>query len=65
MVLQPPQTRVCSGSKSLEASSGEAQLEADVAPPMEARRRRQHIGMATGPLAQRLAVTAGHQGLRC
>jgi hypothetical protein len=65
MVLQPPQTRVCSGSKSLEASSGEAQLEADIAPPMEALMQRQHSGMATGPLARRLAVMAGHQGLRC
>jgi hypothetical protein len=51
MVPQPPQTRVCSGSQSLEASSGEAQLEADIAPPMEALRQRQQIGLATGPLA--------------
>jgi uncharacterized protein involved in exopolysaccharide biosynthesis len=66
MVLQPPQTRVCSSSQSLEASSGEAQLEADIAPPMEAlRQQRQQIRMAAGLLAQRLAVTAGHQGLRC
>lgn len=65
MVSQPPQARVCSCSQSLEASSCVAQLEADIAPRIEALRQRQQIGMATGLLAQRLAVTAGHQGLTC
>jgi len=55
MVLQPPQTRVCSSPQSLEASSGVAQLEAEIAQLKQALRQRQHIGVATGLLAQRFA----------
>jgi hypothetical protein len=51
MVLLLPQARVCSGSQSLLASSGVAQLEAEIAQLKEAL-----IGVATGPLAQRFAI---------
>jgi hypothetical protein len=57
MVLQPPQTRVCSGSQSLETSSRGAQRESDIAQLKEALGQRQQIGLTTDLLAQRLAIT--------
>ena len=51
MVLQPPQARVSSGSQSLLASSGVAQLDAEIAQLKEAL-----VGVATGLLAQRFAI---------
>ena len=56
MVLQPI-ARVCSGSQSLKASSRATRLEADIAQLKEALRQRQQIGVATGLLAQRFAIT--------
>jgi outer membrane murein-binding lipoprotein Lpp len=38
MILQPPQARVCSGSRSLKASSHVAQMEAEIAQLNEALR---------------------------
>jgi hypothetical protein len=58
MVMQPPQQRVCSGSQSLEASSGMPQLEAETSQLNEALRQRQQIEVATDLLAQRFAI--GH-----
>ena len=55
MVWQSPQARVCSGFKSLVASSCVAQLEAEIAQLKQALRQRQHIGVATGLLAPRFA----------
>jgi hypothetical protein len=57
MVLQPSQTRVCSGSQSLETSSRGAQLESDIAQLKEALGQRQQIGLTTDLPAQRLAIT--------
>jgi AmiR/NasT family two-component response regulator len=57
MVLQPAQATVCSGPQSVEASSGVAQLAAEIAQLMESLRQRQQIGVATGLLAQRFAIT--------
>ena len=57
MVWQSPQARVCSGSKSLVASSCVAQLEAEIAQLKEALSQRQRIGVATGLLARRFAIT--------
>ena len=57
MVLQPPQARVCLGSQSPEASSRTAPLEAEIAQLKEALRQRQQIGVATGLLAHRFAIT--------
>ena len=48
MVWQSPQARVCSGFKSLVASSCVAQLEAEIAQLKEALSQRQRIGVATG-----------------
>ena len=57
MVLQPPQARVCSSSQSLETRSCVSQLESEIAQLKEALRQRQRIGVATGLLAQRFAIT--------
>ena len=57
MVLQPPQARVCSGSQSLEPSSGVAQLEAEIPELGDSLTHRQQIGVATGLLAQCFAIT--------
>jgi hypothetical protein len=57
MVLQPPQATVCSGPQSLEASSGAALLEAEIAQLNEVLRQPQLIGVATGLLARRFAIT--------
>ena len=54
MVWQSPQARVCSGSKSLVASSCVAQLEAEIAQLKEALSQRQRIGVTTG---RRFAIT--------
>jgi len=59
MVVQPPQTRVCLSCHSPEASSRTAQLEVEIAPLNEALRQRQQIGLATGLLAHRFAITPG------
>ena len=55
MALQPPRSRVCSGSQSLEASPRVALLVAEIAQLAEA--PRQQIGVATGLLAQRFAIS--------
>jgi AmiR/NasT family two-component response regulator len=57
MVLQPPQTRVCSSTQSLKAISRVAQLEAEIAQLKEALRQRQHVGMATDLLARGFAIS--------
>jgi hypothetical protein len=57
MVLQQPQVRVCSSCQSLEASSGVAQIEAEIAQLNEVLRQRQLMGVATGLLARRFAIT--------
>jgi hypothetical protein len=57
MALQPPQSRVCSGSQSLEASPRVALLVAEIAQLTEAPRQRQQIGVATGLLAQRFVIS--------
>jgi AmiR/NasT family two-component response regulator len=57
MVLQQPQATVCLGSQSLEPSSGVAQLEAEIPQLTEALRQRKQIGVATGLLARRFAIT--------
>jgi ANTAR domain len=57
MVSQPPPTEADSIFESLEASSRVAELEAQVAQLKEALARRQQIGVATGLLAQRFAIT--------
>jgi hypothetical protein len=57
MVLQPLQVRVCSGSRSLEASSCVAQMEAEIAQLKEALRQRQQMGVGTGLLARGIAMT--------
>lgn len=59
MALQPPQSRVCSGSQSLEASPRVALLVAEIAQLAEAPRQRQQIGVATGLLAQRFLSGPG------
>ena len=51
MALQPPRSRVCSGSQSLEASPRVALLVAEIAQLTEAPRQRKQIGVATGLLA--------------
>jgi hypothetical protein len=55
MVLQPT---VCSGSRSLAASSHVAQMKAEIAQLNEALRQRQQIGVGTGLLAPRFAITS-------
>ena len=57
MVPQPPPTEVGSILDSLEASTRVAELEAEVAQLKEALARRQQIGVATGLLAQRFAIS--------
>jgi hypothetical protein len=57
MVLQPPQTRVCSSPQSLKAISRVAQLEAEIAQLKEALRQRQYVGMATDLLAQGFPIS--------
>jgi hypothetical protein len=57
MALQPTQSRVCSGSQSLEASPRVALLVAEIAQLTEAPRQGQQIGVATGLLAQRFAIS--------
>ena len=57
MVLQPSQARVCSGSESLEAGSCVGAVKAEIAQLKEALRQRHQIGVATGLLAQRFAIT--------
>ena len=57
MVVQPPQTTVCLSCQSPEASSHTAQLEVEIAQLNEALRQRQQIGLATGLLAHRFAIT--------
>lgn len=54
MVSQPSPTEVGLVFESLEASS-QAQLEAEITQLKDALARRQRIGVATGPLAQRFA----------
>jgi hypothetical protein len=57
MVSQPPPTEVGSVLEILEASSRVEQLEAEIAQPKDALARRQQIGVATGLLAQRFAIS--------
>ena len=57
MVSQPPPTEVVSVLEILEASSRVAQLEAEIAQLKDALARRQQIGVATGLLAQRFAIS--------
>ena len=61
MVSQQPLTRIGSGfescSASMDSDSRLAQLEAEVAQLKEALQRRQQIGVATGLLAQRFAIS--------
>jgi ANTAR domain len=57
MVSQPPPTEVASILDSLEASARVAELESEVAQLKEALARRQQIGVATGLLAQRFAIS--------
>ena len=57
MVSQSPTTEVGLVLESLEASSRVAQLEAEIVHLKEALVRRQQIGVATGLLAQRFAIT--------
>jgi hypothetical protein len=57
MVLPPPQARVCSDSQSLEASPRVALLVAEVAQLKEAPGRRWQIGVATGLLFERFAIS--------
>ena len=57
MVSQPPPTEVGSVLEIFEASSRVAQLEAEIAQLKDALARRQQIGVATGLLAQRFAIS--------
>jgi ANTAR domain len=57
MVSQPQPTEVGSILDSLEASVRVAELESEVAQLKEALARRQQIGVATGLLAQRFAIS--------
>jgi hypothetical protein len=57
MVSQPPPTEVGSILDVLEASDRVAELEIEVAQLREALERRQQIGVATGLLAQRFAIS--------
>jgi ANTAR domain len=57
MVSQPPPTEVGSILESLEAGARVAELEIEVAQLKEALARRQQIGVATGLLAQRFAIS--------
>jgi hypothetical protein len=57
MVLQSPPARVCSGSRSLKASSHVAQTDAEIAQLNEALRQRPQMGVGTGLLALRFAIT--------
>jgi hypothetical protein len=57
MVSQPPPTEVGSVLEILETSSRVEQLEAEIAQLKEALARRQQIGVATGLLAQRFAIS--------
>ena len=56
MVVQPPQTRVCSSCQSPDASSRTAQSEIQISQLNEALRQLRQIGLATGPLAHRFAI---------
>jgi AmiR/NasT family two-component response regulator len=57
MVMQPRHARVCSSSQSLEASSRVTGVGADIPQLKEALRQRQQIGVATGLLFQRFAIS--------
>jgi ANTAR domain len=57
MVSQPPPTEVGSVLEILETSSRVEQLEAEIAQLKDALARRQQIGVATGLLAQRFAIS--------
>jgi hypothetical protein len=57
MVSQPPPTEVSSILDVLEASDRVAELEIEVAQLKEALERRRQIGVATGLLAQRFAIS--------
>src|SRR6188768_4468999 len=57
MVSQPPPIEVGSVLEIFEASSRVAQLEAEIAQLKDALAKRQQIGVATGLLAQRFAIT--------
>jgi hypothetical protein len=57
MVSQPPPTEVGSVLEILDASSRVEQLEAEIAQLKDALARRQQIGVATGLLAQRFAIS--------
>ena len=57
MVSQPPPTEVGSVLDILETSSRVEQLEAEIAQLKDALARRQQIGVATGLLAQRFAIS--------
>ena len=57
MVVQLLQTWVCLSCHSPEARSRTAQLEVEIAPLNEALRQRQQIGLATGLLAHRFAIS--------
>jgi hypothetical protein len=57
MVSQPPPTEVGSVLEILDTSSRVEQLEAEIAQLKEALARRQQIGVATGLLAQRFAIS--------
>jgi hypothetical protein len=57
MVSQPPLTKMGLIFQGLEASPRVAQLEAEIAQLKDALTRRQQIGVATGLLAQRFAIT--------
>jgi ANTAR domain len=57
MVPQPPPTEVGSVLEILDASSRVEQLEAEIAQLKDALARRQQIGVATGLLAQRFAIS--------
>jgi ANTAR domain len=57
MVSQLPSTQVGFVSEILEAGSRVARLEAEIAQLKDALARRQELGVATGLLAQRFAIT--------
>jgi len=57
MVSQQPLTKMGLIFQGLEASPRVAQLEAEIAQLKDALTRRQQIGVATGLLAQRFAIT--------
>src|SRR5215203_7508025 len=57
MVPQPPHAEAGLVARSPDTSSRVAQLEAEIAQLRDALTRRQQIGVATGLLAQRFAVS--------